>query len=97
MCCFVLAVGFFGPRLGFLVYWLLEPGRVNAAFNTYIWPLLGLIFLPWATLAYVLLFPGGFTPLEYAIIIAAVVLDMATLGGGGLRRKQVPGYPDSAP
>jgi len=96
MCCFVLAVGFFGPRLGFLIFWLLAPVRVNTAFDTVIWPLLGLIFVPWATLAYVLLFPVG-GALEWAIVIAALVLDLATLGGGGLRRKQVPGYPDSAP
>ena len=28
--------------------------KVDAAFSTWIWPLLGLLFLPWTTLAYVL-------------------------------------------
>lgn len=28
--------------------------KVDAAFDAWIWPLLGLIFLPWTTLAYVL-------------------------------------------
>ncbi len=30
MCCFFAALVFFGPRLGFLVYWLLAPLRVSA-------------------------------------------------------------------
>ena len=31
MCCFFTALVFFGPRLGFLIYWLLAPLRVSAA------------------------------------------------------------------
>ncbi len=42
MCCFFTALVFFGPRLGFLVYWLLVPVRVTTAFATLIflagWP-----------------------------------------------------------
>ena len=29
MCCFFIAIFFFGPRLGFLVYWLLPSGQVK--------------------------------------------------------------------
>jgi hypothetical protein len=95
MCCFIMTVGFFGPRLGFLVFWLIAPLRVNTAFNTFIWPLLGLIFLPWATLAYVVLFP--MTSFDWVIFALAVALDIATWAGGGSRRRAVPGYPSSAP
>ena len=35
MCCFFTALVFFGPRLGFLIYWLIAPLRVNAAFQTF--------------------------------------------------------------
>ncbi|MBP1702615.1 MAG: hypothetical protein H6Q38_1722, partial [Chloroflexi bacterium] len=65
MCCFFAALVFFGPRLGFLIYWLIAPVRVNAAFATFNLPwlvgLAGLIFAPWTALMYVLIFPlNGF-------------------------------------
>jgi hypothetical protein len=54
MCCFLVALFAFGPRLAFLIYWLLQPAYISSVFNTWIWPLLGLIFLPWTTLMYAL-------------------------------------------
>jgi len=50
MCCFFLSLMFLGPRFAFLIYWLIAPLRVNAAFTGFNFPwlvgLLGLIFLP---------------------------------------------------
>ena len=43
----------FAPRLVLLIMWIVGP-RVNAAFDTLIVPLLYLIFLPYATIMYVL-------------------------------------------
>lgn len=53
MCCFVLVLGLLGPRIALLAWWLFGD-KVDLAFDTWLWPLLGLIFLPWTTLAYVL-------------------------------------------
>ena len=53
MCCLALLAGFIGPRVALLAWWLFGD-KVDAAFSTWAWPLLGLIFLPWTTLAYVL-------------------------------------------
>ena len=53
MCCLALTAGFIGPRVALLAWWLFGD-KVDLAFDTWIWPLLGLIFLPWTTLAYVL-------------------------------------------
>lgn len=53
MCCLALTAGFLGPRVALFIWWLFG-NKVDAAFDTWIWPLLGLIFLPWTTLAYVL-------------------------------------------
>lgn len=53
MCCLALTAGFLGPRVALLAWWLFG-NKVDAAFDTWVWPLLGLIFLPWTTLAYVL-------------------------------------------
>lgn len=90
MCCFFATLLFFGPRLAFLIYWLFFPLRVTAAFNTFIWPLLGLIFLPWVTLMYVLVFPiNGF---DWIWLGLALLADLAGYFGGGYHRERVPGY-----
>ena len=51
-CVFALGAAFF-PRLGVLALWLFTP-LVNRAFDTIIVPILGIIFLPFTTLVYVL-------------------------------------------
>ena len=53
MCCLALSAGFIGPRFALLLWWIFGD-KVDAAFSSWIWPLLGLLFLPWTTLAYVL-------------------------------------------
>ena len=52
MCCLALLAGFIGPRIALFIWWVFG-NKVDAAFDTWVWPLLGLIFLPWTTLAYV--------------------------------------------
>jgi hypothetical protein len=53
VCCLALIAGFLGPRLALFIWWVFG-NKVDAAFDTWVWPLLGLIFLPWTTLAYVI-------------------------------------------
>ena len=92
MCCFFTSLFFFGPRLAFLIYWLIPYGRlkVAATFNTWIWPLLGLIFLPWLTLIYVIVFPVvGF---DWIWLGLALLADIASYTGGAYKRKEVPYY-----
>jgi len=92
MCCFFTALVFFGPRLAFLVWWILQPVRINAAFNTFIWPLLGLIFLPWTVLMYLIVFPGGVVGFDWIWIGLAVLADIASYSSSVYNRKQVPYY-----
>lgn len=92
MCCLFTTLVFFGPRLGFLVWWLLQPARINAAFNTFFWPLLGLIFVPWTTLMYVVVFPGGITTWDWLWLGLGLLADVASYAGGAYNRKQIPGY-----
>ena len=53
-CLFAILAGVF-PRLAVLIVWIARPERVDAAFSTFLWPLLGIIVLPFATLIYLLL------------------------------------------
>ena len=83
MCCFLTSLVLLGPRFGALIWWLIQPGRWAAAFNSnWIWPILGVIFLPWTTIIYVLIAPGGVVGLDWLWIILAVVADIASYGGG---------------
>lgn len=99
MCCFFTALVFFGPRLGFLVYWLLVPLKVNAAFQVFNLPwlvgILGLVFLPWTSLMYVIVFPlNGY---DWIWIGLGVMADVFSYVGGYHKRQQIPGYPSDDP
>ncbi len=94
MCCFFAVLLFFGPRLGFLVYWLLAPMRVNLALQNFNFPwlvgLLGLIFLPWTILMYTIVFPlNGF---DWIWIGLAVGADIFGYTSQYRNRHKVPGY-----
>jgi hypothetical protein len=81
-CLFAVFAGFF-PRLAVLFIWLARPALFNAAFGgAWLWPLLGIIFLPFTTLMYVLLWsPGvGITGFDWFWLILAVVLDLGGIG-----------------
>jgi hypothetical protein len=94
MCCFFATLMFFGPRLGFLVWWLLAPVRVNAALSNFNFPwmvsILGLLFAPWTILMYTIVFPlNGFDWIWLGLGIGA---DVASYIGAFHNRQQVPGY-----
>jgi hypothetical protein len=81
-----------GPRFAGAIWWLVNPALWNRAFNgAWLWPLLGLIFLPWTTLMYVLVFPAGIVGLDWLWMGLAVLADIAWYSGAAARRR-VPGY-----
>lgn len=88
MCCLITTLGLLGPRAGILVWWLLQPVRWQAAFSTFIWPFLGFLFVPWMTLMYVLVAPGGITGFDWIWLGIGLALDVATYGGGGYGNRQ---------
>jgi hypothetical protein len=92
LCCFFTTLFFFGPRLAFLIYWLIPAGqlKIAATFNTFIWPLLGLIFLPWTTLIYVIVFPV--VSFDWIWLGLAVLADIASYGAGTARRRDASWY-----
>jgi hypothetical protein len=82
-----------GPRAGILVWWIMDSARWMLAFNdSWLWPLLGFIFLPWTTLSYVLVFPGGIQLFDWIILGVGILLDLSSWFGGYRNRKQVPYY-----
>jgi hypothetical protein len=74
---FLLLLG--GPRLGIIFWWLVEPNRWDSAFTSFIWPLLGFIFLPWTTLTFVAVAPfGNVDGWDWVWLALAFVLDLMT-------------------
>jgi hypothetical protein len=91
-CLLAMFAGLF-PRLALFIIWVARPVLVDAAFNTFLIPLLGIIFLPFATLIYVLLYtPGvGLTSWEWLWVILAALLDIGHWGASYTQRNQIPG------
>jgi len=88
-CFFVIFAGLF-PRLALFIVWITRPTLVDAAFTTWIWPLLGIVFLPFATLLYVILYtPGvGLTGWEWFWVVIAGLLDASHWGVSATQRRQ---------
>jgi uncharacterized membrane protein len=86
-CLFALLSGFF-PRLGLLIVWIFTE-EVDQAFDGFILPLLGLIFLPLTTLVYALLWAplGGVDGIEWFWVVLAFLFDIGALGAGARSRR----------
>lgn len=98
-CLFAILAGLF-PRIADLLIWLARPTQFMAPFNgMYLWPILGIIFLPFTTLMYVFMWtPGvGLNGWDWLWLGLAVVLDISHFGTTAWsNRNQVPGYSGSS-
>jgi hypothetical protein len=86
MCCFWTILVFLGPRFANIIWWIANPNRwvsSSGAFDSAIWPILGILFLPWTTLMYVLVFPGGVGGWDWLWMGMAVLADIGMYAGGG--------------
>lgn len=99
MCCAFLTLVLLGPRIFGMFWWIFQPGRWQAAFNSlfgggslwWLWPVLGLVFIPWTTIMYVIVSPGGVTGFDWVWIGIMLAVDIASYSGG-IGRKRLPGY-----
>jgi hypothetical protein len=99
-CCLGLLLLGGAPRIALILWWFVDPLRIYAAFHgwsrtvgsftapIWIWPLVGLLLLPWTTIAYIFVSPGGITPLEWVVLAVALALDLSTHGGSGRAYRQ---------
>jgi len=77
---------FIGPRFALALVWIFG-NRVEAAFSTWVWPLLGLLFAPWTTLAYVIVWGPihGVSGAGWLLVGFGVLLDLMTYSGSFAR------------
>ena len=82
MCCLFTTLLLIGPRAVIVLWWLAQPLRWSAAFDTFIVPFLGLLFLPWTTLMYVLVSPSGVEGFDFLWLLLALLGDLGQWFGG---------------
>ncbi|NMI01025.1 hypothetical protein [Pseudonocardia acidicola] len=90
MCLFIILL-LFGPRTAIVIWWLIAPLRWSATFGSFLVPFLGFLFLPWTTLMYVLVAPGGIVGFDYLWLALALLADISSYAGSGVygRRRRV--------
>ena len=79
MPCLFALIAVLSPRLALLLLWFFSPW-VDGAFAGFFLPLLGLIFLPWTTLMFVLVDApvGGIHVAGWILVGLGVVLDLSS-------------------
>jgi len=88
VCCVLVLLAFLGPRLVLLLLWLLTT-YLSRAFDTFILPFLGFVFLPWTTIAFAIARNelGGAQGLGLLIVVIGFLVDIGVLGGGARGRR----------
>jgi hypothetical protein len=91
MCCFFALLATFVPRLALLLLWVSTP-LVIRSFDSFLVPLLGLIFLPFTTVIYVLVYnPAyGVSVWGWFVVILALFIDLGSWGAGYANRGRIP-------
>jgi hypothetical protein len=88
-CLLSLVLGL-APRLALALLWIVRPERVEFAFDGFVVPLLGFLFLPIVTFVYVLIAPAGIQGFDWLWLGLALLLDVGIwVGGGVLNRRRV--------
>jgi hypothetical protein len=89
MGCLLVILGLLTPRVVMVLLWLFT-NYLSRAFHTFIWPLLGFVFLPTTTLAYAVAKNslGGIKGWGLALLILGVLIDFGMLGGGSRARRR---------
>jgi hypothetical protein len=82
--CFFITLIFLGPRFVLFLWWLLNPAAWNIVFDSWLLPVLGIVFLPWTTLMYVFVGPGGIIGIEWLWIGLAVTADVFSYAGSAV-------------
>ena len=89
VCCILAILAFFGPRLALFLAWVFTPTYLSRAFDTFLIPFLGFVFLPWTTIAYAIAQNelGGLNGIGLLVVILGVLADVGVLGGGARQRR----------
>lgn len=89
MPCFLALLAFFFPRFVLILLYLFS-NYLQTAFQGWVFPLLGFIFLPYTTLAYAFSMHqnnGSVSGIYLAVVIVAFLMDLGSFGGAEAGRR----------
>jgi hypothetical protein len=103
MCCITTLVLVLASRIAIVIWWLTDRQIFTLAFKNWalpgnlvvpvwVWPLLGFILLPWTTLAYLFVFPGGIVGYEWIVLAVGLLIDLTGHGGSYRHRNRLSGF-----
>jgi hypothetical protein len=91
MPCLVISIAVFFPRVVLIIIAILTKW-ISASFDTMLWPIVGFLFMPYTTLAYMAAMlnnnhavSGGWL----ALVIIAALVDLGGQGKSARRRKRI--------
>lgn len=95
-CLLAFAIAF-APRVMLILAWIFSE-RWDRVWDTWLWPVLGIVFAPYTTIMYMLVYtPNGIEGWDWMWIIMGVILDVMKWGQVAANRNRIPGYPGEAP
>jgi len=88
MCCVIALLAFLGPRLVIFLLWLFT-SYLSRAFDAFLLPFLGFLFLPWTTIAFAIAQNelGGLSGIGLLIVVLGLLADIGIVGGGARSRR----------
>lgn len=88
MCCVLILLAFFTPRIVLFILWLFTD-YLSRAYEGWVLPLLGFIFLPATTVSYAIAENefGGLNGLGLIVLLIGLAVDIGLLGGGARQRQ----------
>jgi len=90
MGCVYFVIALIAPRVLLFLIFLLT-GWFQRAFNTWLWPIVGFLFMPYATLAYMAAMLNNAHQLTggwLALFVVGVLVDLGHFGGGAAYRRR---------
>lgn len=96
-CLLALGIGL-APRIFLILAWIFSD-RWDLVWDTWIWPLLGIIFAPYTTVMYMLVWNAatGISGWDWLWIALGVLLDIMKWSSMVQYRKENEYYPESMP
>ncbi|HUW17013.1 MAG TPA: hypothetical protein VMW94_08035 [Actinomycetes bacterium] len=88
MCCIVALMALIGPRAAFLFAWIFT-NEVDQSIDSFWMKLLGLVFLPWTALFWVIAWAplGGVSGFGVVLVAFGFALDIASYTSGVYSRR----------
>jgi hypothetical protein len=86
------------PRLVLIFAWIFGRRWDLVWQGNWILPILGIIFLPYTTVMYLLVWtPTGLSGFDWVWLLLGLLLDLMKWGQIAANRREIPQYPETAP